>query len=298
MMISQAAVDLIVASEVTSRAVYEKKYTHPEWPGGMSGITIAIGYDVGYANAAKLKADWTGRIPVTMINALVPCCGVHGNSAQAILSSVRSIVNVPWVQAMDVFLKVDEQEWIAKVCKAIPGADKLSPDCLGALVSLAYNRGPSFTIPASQDPAGRYQEMRNIRALIMAGKLDQVAQQFRAMKRLWGPSQSGLWARRDAEAALWNKGLISVTVQPERKTNETPPPLIPSPPAGTAEGSSTGGIVVGTGTVVATAASHGLSGWAIAGIIVVGFIVLTGVLVAIRNYRTQPVVAREKDMPV
>ena len=59
---SKAAIDLIVESEVTSKAYYEKHYRKPEWPGGASGVTIAVGYDLGFANEAKLRNDWTGKI--------------------------------------------------------------------------------------------------------------------------------------------------------------------------------------------------------------------------------------------
>ena len=132
--ISQTAIELIVAAEVTSRAIYEKKYRHPEWPGGASGITIAIGYDVGYASPAKFRKDWYGRISQGMIEALLPCCGVRGEAARRMLASVRDKVDVPWQPAMDIFMLTDLPEWIAKVCRAVLGAEKLNPDCLGALV--------------------------------------------------------------------------------------------------------------------------------------------------------------------
>ena len=38
---SQAAFDLIVAQEVSSKAYYEKNYRRPEWPGEQSGATVA-----------------------------------------------------------------------------------------------------------------------------------------------------------------------------------------------------------------------------------------------------------------
>ena len=59
---SKRAIDLIVATEVTSQAYYEKKLRKPEWPGGASGVTIAVGYDLGYANEDKIRRDWTGKI--------------------------------------------------------------------------------------------------------------------------------------------------------------------------------------------------------------------------------------------
>src|SRR5438067_11642326 len=30
-----------------------------EWPGGESGVTIGIGYDLGFATSEQFKADWS-----------------------------------------------------------------------------------------------------------------------------------------------------------------------------------------------------------------------------------------------
>lgn len=68
--ISDRAFNMIVAFEVTSQAVYQAQYRHPTWPGGASGVTIGIGYDVGYVSESVLKQDWEGTIPELMIQAL------------------------------------------------------------------------------------------------------------------------------------------------------------------------------------------------------------------------------------
>ena len=65
--ISNRAFDLIVMLEVTSQAAYEHSYSHPTWPQGASGVTIGIGYDVGYVSKSLLWQDWQGAIPDAMI---------------------------------------------------------------------------------------------------------------------------------------------------------------------------------------------------------------------------------------
>jgi GH24 family phage-related lysozyme (muramidase) len=77
----------------------------------------------------------------------------------------------------------------------------LSPDCLGALVSLTYNRGPSFG-----NPGDRYIEMRNIKKLVETKRFADIPAEFRKMKRLW-PGTSGLQIRREREAVLFEHGL-------------------------------------------------------------------------------------------
>ncbi len=225
-LISDAARDLIVAEEVSSKQTYEARYQRPEWPGGGSGITIGIGYDVGagVANRAQLNADWGGRIPPGMIEALVPCIGVTGGAAQSRLAAVRRVVSVPWSAAIDVFDSVDVPRWYAICKKALPNFEKLSLDCKGVLVSVAYNRGASFT-----KNGDRYNEMRAIRSLMAASKFEKIPAELRSMKRLW-PSQSmrGLVLRREHEARLFEQGLKStVVILPPRPV--PPPPDIPAP---------------------------------------------------------------------
>jgi hypothetical protein len=198
---SKKAIDLIVESEVTSKGYYEKHYRKPEWPGGASGVTIAVGYDLGFANEAKLRNDWTGKIDDDMIDALIKYAGLTGEKAHAKLAEAREEIDIPWEAAYDVFENIDMPDWSAKVKKALPNTDKLSEDSFGALVSLAYNRGASF----SKD-GDRYKEMREIKENMANETFDQIPDCFREMKRLW-PNVRGLQDRRDAEAKLFEAGL-------------------------------------------------------------------------------------------
>lgn len=222
-LISDAARDLIVAEEVSSKATYEARYQRPEWPGGGSGITIGIGYDVGagVASSGQLRADWNGRIPVEMIEALIPCIGVTGVAAQSRLEAVRRVVNVPWAAAIDVFDAVDVPRWYAICKKALPNYESLSLDCKGVLLSLTYNRGASFN-----KNGDRYTEMRAIKAHMTNRDFTRIPAELRSMKRIW-PQQSmrGLVLRREHEARLFEQGLkVAAPVVPAPKPMQIPPP--------------------------------------------------------------------------
>lgn len=212
LMISPEARDLIVAEEVSSEATYKARYQRPEWPGGGSGVTIGIGYDVGAGvkNVAQLRADWGGRIPDVMIAALESCIGVTGERAHAMLAEARQRVSVPWSAAIEVFDTVDVPRWYAICARALPNFESLSLDCKGVLVSLTYNRGASF----GKD-GDRYSEMRAIKAHMIAKTFARIPVELRSMKRLW-PSQSmrGLVFRREHEAQLFERGLKATTVLP------------------------------------------------------------------------------------
>jgi GH24 family phage-related lysozyme (muramidase) len=201
--VSDAAVDLIVTFEVSSAAVYEARYRHPVWPKGQSGVTIGIGYDCGYVTADQLSGDWLQAIGEAAIATLQPVCGLKGADAQQATQRVQS-VDVPFDAADAVFRNTSLADTIRKTVRALPDAATLSPDCLGALVSLVYNRGAAFSRPED-----RYREMRAIAADVENARLADIPAQFRSMKRLWenDPAMAGLVRRRELEALLFEQGL-------------------------------------------------------------------------------------------
>src|ERR1044072_7703978 len=101
-LISPAARDLIINQEVASEATYRRLYSRPTWPGGESGITIGIGYDIGAGCKSRdqLWVDWLGHIPDEMIKELERCIGVTGAKAKALLPYVKMKVDVPWEAAI------------------------------------------------------------------------------------------------------------------------------------------------------------------------------------------------------
>ena len=211
---SRAAVDLIVAHEVSSKALYEKKYQRPEWPGVQSGITVGIGYDLGYNDASTIQNDWIDVLPPNVVREMQRYAGLTGTRAKAMLSQAREIIVVPWEPAMAVFMKTSLPKFEAMALRACPGSEKLPAGCFGVLTSVTYNRGPSFS-----KEGDRYREMRNIRDHIVTGRWDEVPRELRSMKRLW-PGVAGLQRRREEEAQLWERSLNAAPLpEPEITTS-------------------------------------------------------------------------------
>jgi hypothetical protein len=202
--ISGPAFDLIVEFEVTGEQTYTKKYRRPVWPKGQSGVTIGIGYDVGYASKPQLRADWGGAIPDAMIAALEGAFGVTGAPANAVAKRLQAKVDVPWPAAIEVHREKVLPRWIGLVERNLSNTDRIGADCLGALVSLTYNRGASFG-----KAGARYREMRNIRSHLTAKNFRDIPDELRSMKRLW-PDLKGLQKRREREARLFEQGLASL----------------------------------------------------------------------------------------
>ena len=198
--ISKAAVDLIVKTEIDSPAYYARKYQHFDWPEGSSGPTVGIGYDCGYCTAKEIQADWAGLIDEVQIEDLVSASGIKGNAAEGWVKAHKTDVTIPYDVARRQFDEREMPKWIARVRAALPNTEKLSPDSLGALVSLAYNRG-------SFDATGdRRREMLAIKRHMADQRFDLIAGEIRSMKRLWS-AKSGLYERREKEAALFESGL-------------------------------------------------------------------------------------------
>lgn len=197
MPINDASLQLILEFEVAGgEEAYNKKLQNPVWPGAASGVTIGVGYDLGYNSVATIRSDWGQQLPQTDLDRLVTTAGKTGPAAKAALPSVKDI-KVPWPAAFAVFQAVTIPKFTETARKAFPGFDNLDPNCQGALVSLVFNRGGSMAGP-------RRTEMRAIRDLVPQKNYAGIAQQLRNMKRIWKGTdiEKGMNRRRDAEADL------------------------------------------------------------------------------------------------
>ena len=197
--ISANAYKLILEYEVGGGAAYyNKSLKHPCYPGGQSGVTIGIGYDMGYNTAAQFAADWQDVLPAAAYSRLAPHLGKKSGAAKAAIASVKDI-SVSWESAEAVFKSNTLPRFIKETVKAFPGSDKLHEDTFGALVSLVFNRGGSVS-------GGSRAEMLNIKNAIINGHDDiynYIAAQIIGMKRLWvGKGLDGLLTRRNDEAKL------------------------------------------------------------------------------------------------
>ena len=174
---------------------YNKALKHPCYPGGASGVTIGIGYDLGYNSDDQFRTDWRSLLDGNTFNRLSACLGYKGTSAKALIPNVKDI-EIDWDIALIVFKTNTLPRFIKETLKAFPEADQLHPDAFGALVSLVFNRGASVK-------GTNRGEMMNIRKLVPTKNYKAIAQEIIDMKRIWTDTDlTGLLKRRDAEAAL------------------------------------------------------------------------------------------------
>ncbi|HTX37867.1 MAG TPA: peptidoglycan-binding protein [Bryobacteraceae bacterium] len=195
------AVAFIGREEVGSRELYDKLACRPAWPGGASGVTIGVGYDLG--QQSSFEDDWSAVLTPAQVAALRPWLQVRGAAASGGPAALKNLT-IPWPAAWQVFLRRTLPDQVRTTRTAFNGWQAMPRLCFGALVSLVYNRGSRMT--DSPTAPGDRTEMRAIRDAVAAGQFAAIPAQLRSMERLW-PVGNGLRDRREREAKLFELGL-------------------------------------------------------------------------------------------
>ena len=193
--VSKKGLKQLVKHEVSSAAYYKKFLSHPVWPGGRSGITIGIGYDLGQNSNQQIRKDWEGKLTEIDLERLVVVSGLKEDAAKQALNGVES-VHIPLESAEKVFYELTLSRYAALTLRTYPSCNKLFPDAQAGLLSLIYNRGNSLK-------GSRRKEMAAIKYLVEQKDYAGIARQIREMKRLWeDQGLDGLLKRREDEARL------------------------------------------------------------------------------------------------
>ena len=206
-MLSKKSLDLILEFEVGGGENYYNKFLkNPAWPEGQSGVTIGVGYDLGYVNKAEFSEDWKD-LPKETFDRLYKVVGIKGYNAKNLIRGLKDIT-IPWDLALKVFNNKTVTKFYNLTRQTFPNFDNLPEDAKGGLVSLVFNRGNALE-------GDRRREMKLIRdGMKLVSNYDQkaltfIANQIRNMKRIWigGSIEKGMSRRRDAEAKLIEESL-------------------------------------------------------------------------------------------
>ena len=206
-MLSKKSLDLILEFEVGGGENYYNKFLkNPAWPEGQSGVTIGVGYDLGYVNKAEFSEDWKD-LPKDIFDRLYKVVGIKGYNAKNLIRGLKDIT-IPWELSLQVFTSKTVTKFWNLTKDTFPNFDKMPEDAKGGLVSLVFNRGNALE-------GDRRREMKLIRdGMRITNTFDQkaltfIANQIRNMKRIWigGSIEKGMSRRRDAEAKLIEESL-------------------------------------------------------------------------------------------
>jgi hypothetical protein len=201
-MLTKKSLNLILEFEVGGGENYYNKFLkNPAWPEGQSGVTIGVGYDLGYVNKSEFSEDWKD-LPKEIFDRLYKVVGIKGYNAKNLIRGLKDIV-IPWELSLQVFNNKTVTKFWNLTKDTFPNFDKMPEDAKGGLVSLVFNRGNALE-------GDRRREMKLIRdGMRITNTFDQkaltfIANQIRNMKRIWagGSIEKGMNRRRDAEAKL------------------------------------------------------------------------------------------------
>ena len=193
--VSKRGLKQLVQHEISSDAYYRKFLSNPVYPGGSSGVTIGIGYDLGYNSRTQIEKDWRGHLPDLSLEKLLVVAGLKGDTAKQALAGVADI-DIPLTAAEQVFYHATLPRYAAMTRKAYPGVEALFADAQSAMLSLVFNRGTKMS-------GSHRKEMKALKALVVAQDYAGMAAEILAMQRLWiGKGLDGLLKRREDEAGL------------------------------------------------------------------------------------------------
>jgi GH24 family phage-related lysozyme (muramidase) len=195
-MISKKSIDMIINHEIGGKAYYEKVLQKPTFPGGQSGVTIGLGYDLGYNTEKQFLEDWSDKLNLNFLTPLRKVIGLKGETAKQMLRGEILQVRVPYNAAYEVFIKKSLPRYYAMTKAIYPELDTLNEDTRGALVSMIYNRGNKIEGDSRK-------EMKAIVDLVAKADYEGIADQIERSKRLWeNKGLDGLVKRREEEADL------------------------------------------------------------------------------------------------
>lgn len=224
-MISDKSINFLVAQEDGPQAYYERTEEHFDWPGGDSGATVAVGYDLGYVTRSELWADWDGILPQSAIAICSDAVGLRGEEAHRWVQQHHDDITVPWALALGEFVQREVPKWEQRCVAAIPNFELLPPDCQGSILSISYNRGTG----GYTSGLPRFREMAQIRAAMAAKRFAVIPALIMSMIRIW-PNSADLRHRRALEAQMFAQGLDAWVTQEAPPVPPVVPPVPPVPP--------------------------------------------------------------------
>ena len=197
--------DEVLKASETFLVTVEKVPLHPYWPGGRSGITIGVGWDLGQHSEAEFRKEWQS-LDAGSITRLSVAARKTGPSAQALKQEVRTVV-IPEDISRAVLRGSLRQREYPETLRLLPGTDRLPTEFQVVLISVVFNRGSKL----GHDPDWRMAkaldkrwEMRKLQGDVERGDLFAIYIRLGTMKRLWenDANQRGLPIRRKDEQHL------------------------------------------------------------------------------------------------
>jgi GH24 family phage-related lysozyme (muramidase) len=156
----------------------------PYWPGGISGVTLDPGVDLGYADFEQVRQWYKDVLSSEQLKRLEPLTTIHGETAK--LHAINlSDIRISEEQAVSIMPHSLKPYWDG-IRSRFPLLNHAPAAVQTALLSIAYNRGAMnpglepLRLPIAQ------KDWRTVGKLIMGMQQDHHLAGIRARRRLEG----------------------------------------------------------------------------------------------------------------
>ena len=183
----------------------EAQPKHPYWPGGTSGITIGVGWDLGQHSEADFRKTWSS-LDADSISKLSVASGKTGESAHELLQELKTAVIPEEISSAVLQTSLREREY-PQTLRLFPGTDRLPVEFQVVLISILFNRGSALGHDPdwrTADALDKRWEMRKLQGDVARSDLFAIYIRLGTMKRIWenDAKQRGLPIRRRDEQHL------------------------------------------------------------------------------------------------
>ncbi|HTJ83932.1 MAG TPA: hypothetical protein VL400_19570 [Polyangiaceae bacterium] len=127
----------------------------PHWPGGASGLTIGMGYDLRYQSPAQLHSDWDGVLTPEQLARLEAYTTqvkivkgkqrkvVGPKPTKAALKAMADI-EVRYKEGLKVFEDKILPRYREDAYRTFPGLKDMDPYTQASVIAMTYNRGTGY----------------------------------------------------------------------------------------------------------------------------------------------------------
>ncbi|NUP05371.1 MAG: hypothetical protein HOW73_04850 [Polyangiaceae bacterium] len=218
------------------KAVRKQYDPLPHWPGGKSGLTIGMGYDLRYQSGTKLRKDFGNVLTpaeIAKLDAYTPQINAKGKQvppqkkASKAAVTATADVEVRYKDAVKVFEDTVLPRYQEEAYNTFPGLKDMDPYTQAAVVSMVYNRGSSIPKKTKKKKQPlRRTHFLEIKEAVVKKDILAIAATLRKMKaeHTKKSTKAGLRRRRESEAKMiednytaaqyWYYGQRNVTPEP------------------------------------------------------------------------------------
>ncbi|OCP05795.1 MULTISPECIES: hypothetical protein [unclassified Ensifer] len=186
-LLSDRAIELFFKHEAMTESSYIRTTRNGPRKDFFGSVSIGFGYSLFNVTRQKFEADWGDILDDDVVEKLVPALGLRGDAVDAFLASDAGKVSISYAEAKDNFIRTTFGPYAGRLLTSIPQARELSPDCFGAVMSVAYFKG--FTFDSN---AVRNEGMRSLKKAIEErdlGSIPGIIRSLDTMRRLPGVQQ-------------------------------------------------------------------------------------------------------------